>query len=217
MPGLTGKQANSSVSRLVEDLAPVTVRSRTYGLTIGWLLGGWGVIASSVLTLGPLRPGAIDQLGSSPQFLMENLLGLLSGTLLAAVGFRLCIPGSGGPLRSPWILVVPLAWLGACLFAWVSPALPSTMLGKRPGCELQVLALGATMLCIALFHARRLASLHPITTGACLGAAAGAIPGLMMQLACMYEASHTLAFHLGPIGLLALVGALLGRRLLNAI
>jgi hypothetical protein len=113
-----------------------------------------------VLTLGPLRPGAIDQLGSSPQFLLENLLGLLSGTLLAAVGFRLCIPGSGGPLRSPWILVVPLA---------------------------------------------------------CLGAAAGALPGLMMQLACMYEASHTLAFHLGPIGLLALVGALLGRRLLNAI
>ena len=49
------------------------------------------------------------------------------------------------------------------------------------------------------------------------GAAAGAIPGLIMQFACMYVPSHILAFHVGPIAVLALLGAVLGPLLLRRI
>jgi hypothetical protein len=49
------------------------------------------------------------------------------------------------------------------------------------------------------------------------GAAAGAIPGLLMQLACLYIPSHVLIFHLAPALALALVGSLAGRLLLRRI
>jgi len=53
-----------------------------------------------------------------------------------------------------------------------------------------------------------------VSTGALLGAAAGAIPGLVMQFACMYEPTHILAYHLAPVGLLTLLGAAIAPRLL---
>jgi hypothetical protein len=42
------------------------------------------------------------------------------------------------------------------------------------------------------------------------GAAAAAVPGLFMQLACMYDPAHILTHHLAPIGVVAALGGLLG-------
>ena len=39
--------------------------------------------------------------------------------------------------------------------------------------------------------------------------AAGLLPALMMQIACMHEPGHILAFHLVPIGVLAAVAVAL--------
>ena len=50
--------------------------------------------------------------------------------------------------------------------------------------------------------------------GLCLGVAAGSVPALVMQWACMYEPAHALMHHLGPAALVALAGAVLGPRLL---
>ena len=47
-----------------------------------------------------------------------------------------------------------------------------------------------------------------------MGAAAGAVPALAMQLGCMYEPWHGLSLHLAPALVTAALGALVGWRIL---
>ncbi|MBW2244544.1 MAG: DUF1109 family protein, partial [Deltaproteobacteria bacterium] len=61
---------------------------------------------------------------------------------------------------------------------------------------------------------RRRAVLNRRLAGFCLGAAAGSLPALVMQWACMYDPAHAFMAHLGPGALVAIAGALLGPRLL---
>ena len=84
------------------------------------------------------------------------------------------------------------------------------MLGKRETCAREVLILAAPPLVVALWLVRRAAPLARVWTGALAGAAAAAVPGLIMQLACMYEPAHILTYHLAPIAVAAFLGALLG-------
>jgi hypothetical protein len=215
VPGIPGQSLPNTIARLVETLEPVRGRGRTGGLSAGWLLAGWLGASAAVVALGPLRPGLLDQITASPRFLLENLLGLACGAALAVVGFQLCIPGPSRVARVGFAFALLGLWAGAYALALLSPALPPSMLGKRPGCELQVLGLAAPLLVVALIAARRLAPLQPAWTGAILAAASGAIPALLMQFACMYEPSHILAYHLAPVGLLTLLGAAIAPRLLS--
>jgi hypothetical protein len=58
--------------------------------------------------------------------------------------------------------------------------------------------------------------LHPIAGGAALGAASGAVAGVMVALWCpVAEASHVLSAHVLPIAALAVLGSLLGDRVLT--
>jgi hypothetical protein len=91
------------------------------------------------------------------------------------------------------------------------------MQGKREGCWMEVLLCGVPPLLLGLALLRRLAPLSRAWTGALLGAAAGALPGLLMQLACMYVPAHILSHHLAPIAVVAGTGALLGAVMLRRI
>jgi hypothetical protein len=91
------------------------------------------------------------------------------------------------------------------------------MAGKRPHCFLEVLIYGAPVLVVGLVLLRRLAPLDRRRTGVVLGAAAGAMPGLLMQLACMYVPEHILTYHIAPAVALALLGGLLGPLFLRRI
>jgi uncharacterized membrane protein YdbT with pleckstrin-like domain len=52
--------------------------------------------------------------------------------------------------------------------------------------------------------------LWPRATAAAAGAAAAAIPAILMQLACMYDPLHALSYHLTPVLMVAALGALAG-------
>jgi hypothetical protein len=80
-----------------------------------------------------------------------------------------------------------------------------------------VLIYGAPILVVGLLLLRRLAPLGRWSTGVVAGAAAGSIPALLMQLACIYIPSHILFFHIAPAVVLTLLGSLLGRLLLRRI
>jgi len=60
---------------------------------------------------------------------------------------------------------------------------------------------------VALFLIRRLYPLRFVRTAMSVGLAAGMLPALYMQLACMYEPPHILAFHILPGLMMVLVGA----------
>ncbi|MDJ0866989.1 MAG: NrsF family protein [Myxococcota bacterium] len=199
------------IDDLAADLAPVRSPGRTAGRALGWLAGGWLFVVAAILASAPLRPGAGAQLLASPRFLGETLLGVVAGGLAIAAALRLGIP-QPGPLarRVAPALALLAAWAGAYFYGLWDPALEPSMLGKREGCYLQVLLYGAPPLAAGLWLARRLAPLSRAWTGALLGAAAGALPGVFMQLACMYIPEHILTHHVAPVLGLAVVGALLG-------
>jgi hypothetical protein len=74
----------------------------------------------------------------------------------------------------------------------------------------EVLLFSLAPLALALFVARRAAPLERGWTGLLAGLAAGVLPALAMQLACMDAPLHALALHLAPVLAVAAAGALLG-------
>ena len=206
------------IGELVEDLQPTSPALSPIALASLWLLGSWIFVVGLTLATGPLRAGVGSQLLGEPRFLLECLLGLAAGALAIHGVGRLSIPGPTRTARlaAPALLLLAL-WVAAYLFGLVSPALEPSMLGKRAYCYLQTFAYSAPPLFAALWLLRRAAPLDRVGSGALAGAAAGALPALMMQLACMYDPAHILGHHLAPIAAVTVLGAILGPLLLRRI
>ena len=54
------------------------------------------------------------------------------------------------------------------------------------------------MIAAGLILVRRFYPLKPMRTAMSIGLAAGMLPALYMQIACMYEPSHILSYHILP-------------------
>ena len=205
------------IAQLSSDLQPVKP-ARVGVMTLLWLVlsAAW-VMAMTHLT-GELRPGALHQLHDHPHFGLETAAGLLAIVLLATVGFRSATPGAlSRPLLWLGILVL-CAWLASYVVGLASPALEPSMLGKREHCMSETLMFGLPPALLGVLLARRLYPLDGSRTALLLSLGAGMMPALYMQLACMYDPSHILQFHILPglaVGLLGLVAALLVPRLLR--
>ncbi len=72
------------------------------------------------------------------------------------------------------------------------------MLGKRPHCFVETLFYALPPLVLGCYLTRRLFPLRPLRTAMAVGLAAGMLPALYMQLACMYIPDHILKFHIAP-------------------
>lgn len=206
------------IRELASELEPAPRLRSVRQLALLWWIGAWLFVVAASLWVAPLRPGVGDQLLHAPRFAAETLFGLLAGALTIGVAFGLGSPGSGSPRRRTGLALGALAvWTGAYLYGLFDPALEPSELGARPLCFGEVLIYGFATLIVGLLLLRRLAPLARWRAGFVMGAAASAVPGLFMQLACMYIPSHILIFHLGPVLGIALLGAAAGPLLLRRI
>jgi hypothetical protein len=198
--------------------SPSPEENVTTDLALLWALGSWAFVVTAALWVAPMRPGFVDQLLASPRFALETLFGLGAVIVATAIGFLLGIPGSGSVRRRVFIaLGLPALWAGFYVYGLYDPALEPSTLGARPLCFAEVLLYGVPTTLAGLLRLRRLAPLERAYTGAVVGAAAGAIPGLLMEIACMYVPAHILSFHIAPIGGVIVLGGLLGPILLRRI
>jgi hypothetical protein len=203
---------------LAQDLRPAPRLRDPRQLALVWLVGSWIFVVGITRAVAPFRPGFAEQLLASPRFAGETLLGLAAGVLAIALVFALGVPGSGSARRRiAWGLGGLALWSLAYVYGLADPALSPSMAGKRDLCVFEVLVYGAPVLLAALLALRTLAPFQRTGAGLLAGAAAGAIPGLVMQLACMYDPAHILSFHIAPIAVLAALGAGLGRVVLRRI
>lgn len=206
------------IRELSEELTPAPRLRGPLPLALVWWIGAWIFVVAATLAVQPLRPGVTGQLLSSPRFAAETLLGIIAGLCAIGVAFRLGVPGLGSPRRQIGLALGLLAlWAGIYLHGLLDPALEPSMLGKRALCFAEVLIYGVPTLVASLLLLRRLAPLQRGATGVVAGAAAGAMPGLLMQLACMYIPAHILTHHIAPILGLVVVGSLAGRFMLRRI
>ncbi len=107
-------------------------------------------------------------------------------------------------------LLTPIAtyvWLVSWHTRYVEPF---PRIGYR--CLVMTLVSGAPFLIAALYLRKRTVAVHPVASGAALGAAAGAFGGITVDVWCpLTNSPHVLIGHVFPIMLLALAGTIGGR------
>ena len=209
-------QTQRIIRGLVDELKP-TGRPPVVGrVALTWWFISLLVTATVMALVHPYRPGFAEQLAAYPRFTLEILLGLA-----ACAGFAYAAFASGIPdLRSQWRrarvpLILLSAWTCLFVFALFAPVLAPSMAGKRPFCFLEIIVYAAPLTIIGLLLVRRMLPLNPAGTGALMGFAAGLLPALLMQLACMHEPVHNITWHLLPTLGAGGVGAVLGYWLLR--
>lgn len=195
------------IENLSRDLEPVSPAPDINVLAAAWVVVSAIYVIAITPLFGPVRQGALSQLLSEPRFLLESLLGLVAITWLSLAAFRAAIPASLGKAFATAGIVLLSLWLAQYVIGLFSPALEATGLGKRSYCYLETMAYALLPILAGLYLIRRLYPLHFIRTSMTLGLAAGMLPALYMQLACMYEPLHILKLHILPGLTMVLVAA----------
>jgi hypothetical protein len=183
-----------------------------------WIAGSLVYVCTLTWLLGPFRPGVAEQLSSHPRFALEMALGFGTLVCMAIAAFRDAVPGldSRLPRRIGWILAA--GWLGNILAGYVAPMLEPSMLGKREHCALEAYLCSLPPTLVAIWLQRRRFPLEPRRSATQAALAAGMMPAVLMQVACMYEPSHILEGHVLPVGVIALatwIGCRIGCRSLT--
>jgi hypothetical protein len=211
---MTNETREALIQELVADLEPVRRPGDTLRPLLTWLAAATLYTFAIVIATGEFREGAGRALLASPRFALESAASVLAITLLARAALVSGIPGARA---RAW-----LAPAGIALGIWLAMHAVSAsagelgaVTGKREHCFLQTMLFGLPSFALLLGYVRRLLPLAPRLTAALAGAAAAAIPGALMQFACLYDPSHALAYHLSPMALLAALGALSAPRLLT--
>lgn len=189
---------NALIDSLSTDLQPSKFAWNINILAAAWLLVSASYVIVVAQLLGPIRPEAITQLQNEPRFLLESLLGLTAITLTAFCAFRAAVPGA---LSRPLLTVTAgliMLWVLTYVLGLYSPTLAPSMAGKREHCYLETFFYAAPPVIAAFFFARRLYPLQPAKTALLIGLAAGMLPALYMQIACMYDPTHILKLHILP-------------------
>ena len=196
------------ISKLSQDLAPVSPPPAINKMAMAWFLLSAIYVVAVTHLFGPERPGAFTQLGTEPRFLLETLLGVVAILWFSLVAFRSAIPAALGRRFAIAGVVLMALWLAQYVIGFVSPALEPSRLGKRNYCYFETMIYSVPVILAGFYIVRRLYPLSPRRTAMSIGLVSGMLPALYMQLACMYEPLHILAFHILP-GLL-MVGVSVG-------
>jgi hypothetical protein len=193
---------------------PAPTRSQTLRAR-AWLFACGVVGALAIFFI----KGGLRMTSRPPSLVVLTSLGtaVIVGTGMAVLLTR------GRDMRGrPWTALVAAALLATAGFlAWKFGV--SALYGlterwpDRPGfrCLRLSVAMGALPLCAALLSWRRTRSITPLATGAAFGAGAGLGSTVLVDLWCpVAYLPHLLIGHVLPIVVLALLGGVLGSRLL---
>jgi hypothetical protein len=203
------------VDALVLDLEPVRPAAPWLSAMFSWCLVSWAIVGGTILASGPLRDGIVVQLMSSPRFALELALGFAAGLAAIWAGLELGVPGAPASRRlwTPPILLFG-AWTLVVGYGLIQPSDPPMMDGKRVHCFMQTLLISLPPYTTALYLLRGRITYAQTRAGLLVGTAAAAIPALWMHVACHTEPLHVLMFHLSPILIVGLLGAIVAHRVL---
>ncbi|MFK8050770.1 MAG: NrsF family protein [Halioglobus sp.] len=186
------------IDALSSDLAPTGPPRNISRVALVWLVLSAAYVLVVGYLLGPIRPDALTQFLNEPRFALESLLGALAIAMAALCAFRAAIPGAHSKRLLVITSVLMILWIVHYAVGIISPTLAPSMLGKREHCSWETWFYATPPALAAMILVRGLYPLQPARTAAGIGLAAGMIPALYMQFACMYEAKHILEFHILP-------------------
>jgi len=201
------EQHRSLISGLSHDLASVKPPANLNMLGLVWFVLSAIFVISITHMFGPIRPDALTQLVSVPRFLLETMLGAAAILWVSLLAFRSSVPAALSKQFAVTGIVLLALWLAQYVIGLFSPALQPSSLGERPHCWLETMVYALPVILAGLYFVRRFYPLRPMRTAMSIGLAAGMLPALYMQIACMYDPEHILALHISPGLLMVAVGA----------
>ena len=210
--------AQELIDELTRDLPPVKPPPGLGASSLVWLGLAWAIALVATWWIAPFRPGVGDQFLGSARFAFESVTGWAIGVFAIGAALHAGTPG-GRPASKLALAVLGVAglWFGLYAIGLVWPTFPASMEGKRSLCDMEALMHSALPLLIGFLVMRRRVVLDPRWTGLLLGIAAGSVPALIMNWACMYDAAHILQHHLVPMLIVAAAGWFLGPRVLPTV
>lgn len=197
------------ITELSKNLTPIKRVPNINLFAFSWFIVSTVYVVVVIHLFGPIRPGALSQLVSSPRFLLETLLGVAAIFWFSLLAFRDAVPGVLSHRFMIGGFIVMLLWLAQYLIGLVSPALEPSTLGKRNLCVYETMLYSLPPIYFAWFLVRRFYPLHPMRTAMSISLASGMMPALYMQIACMYDPVHILNFHIAPGILMVFIGVAL--------
>jgi hypothetical protein len=195
------------IANLSREVAPVSPAPPVNVLGIAWFALSAVYVVVVTHIFGPARAGAFSQLATEPRFLLESLLGAAAILWTSLLAFRAAIPAALTRQFATAGFVLMALWLAQYLIGLASPALEPSMVGKRSHCYFETMVYALPPILVGIYLIRRLYALQYVRTAMSLSLAAGMLPALYMQLACMYEPAHILFLHILPGLLMVLAGA----------
>ena len=191
------------ITNLGRDLTPRQRLLPVPVIILAWLLVAGIYVAITTMLLGPIRTGVTEQL-LVPRFALEMIMGLIAVGCAITYAVQLSIPGAAKRLTGILASLSVTAWLALVMSSFIHPTLEPSMLGKRPHCASEAFLYSIPPLLGVVFAIIRRYPLARHTAFAWAAIASGLLPAVTMQIACMYDPSHALAFHAGPaLGLVA--------------
>ena len=205
---------NKFIETLASDLKPVRPLRPPWMRALFWFALATGLTALVLYGVQEYRPGFLEQLNGHGRFQLEIAAGLVWTLLTFYLVFASSIPGIQiHPAVKAACLLSFLVFAGSLVSGFWIAAPESSRLGARAACELEVFVYGGLTMG-GLFYLIRNGILVPYSwSPAWIGSAGGMISALLMQLACMYDPWHGLAFHFGPAVILGVAGWLLSEKI----
>ena len=183
------------IQQLSHELKPITPLPSLVSTTTTWLIFSAILIILMTYINGPIRENAIKQLLTSPQFFIETLVGITAISLLALTAFKSAIPAALNNTLLYCSYGLLALWLCFYLYGVSNPALTPSMLGKREHCLYEGFIYSLTPIVFAFILTKKYCPLKPFQCAISFSLAAGMLPALYMQIACMYEPLHIIKLH----------------------
>lgn len=208
------RQTEATLAALVGDARPVRRLPGVGRHLTWWLIVSVVSTGALVLAFG-LRPDLSDRLRDM-RFVLE-LGAALGASVLAAIS-ALCATRPGYPQWVHWLGVPPLmiwfATLGEGCWRWLASTAPGASFKIDPSCLPYIAVIGIVPATALMMLLRRGAPVHPRLALFNAALAAAALGAAAVRLFHQQDASvMILVWHAGAVGVLAAVGALLGRSL----
>lgn len=212
---------NNVISELVKDLEPVR-RLRPFSIRLAtWTAAAFAGVGGLLLAINVRRNAEV--VFSSGRFLTDVICVVLIAATASCGALKLSVPGEEKSVLHKYLPLTLLSFW--CLFSVFHVAQDALHTGAaalvpdaHPICAILVVGAGGLLMIPIGLLVRGAAPLDPRWCGALAGMAAGAAAMIGIEFICVYErAAHFAAYHVLPVLLFALTGALAGPAFLKPV
>jgi hypothetical protein len=207
----------SLIQSLGDQLTPVRRLPPPWLRTLGWLL----VVA--VIAVGLFAHYGVSHMiqrwVAEPDIAVAGVGAVMTAVCAAWAAFSLGVPGRSWQwalLPLPWLLV----WVGAsglgCMHDWLGPSAHVAKFNEASDCLVFIISFSVPLSALLIWLLRRAYPLRPVLAAIMVGLASAAASAALLEICHAFAVAATdLLTHAMAVGIVVVLNALMGGRLLQ--